>query len=64
MRERAYRSRGDRRPAARRDESWVAEKEERGGGRSLLGWGLLLAAGAAVAVEWPAIQRYLKMRSM
>jgi hypothetical protein len=27
-------------------------------------FGLLVGAGAAVAKEWPSIQRYLKIKSM
>ena len=32
--------------------------------KKLLFLGLLVGAGAAVAKEWPNVQRYLKMRSM
>jgi hypothetical protein len=32
--------------------------------KKLLFLGLLVGAGAAVAAEWPNIQRYLKIRSM
>ena len=32
--------------------------------KKLLFFGLLVGAGAAVAKEWPSIQRYLKIKSM
>lgn len=32
--------------------------------KKLLFLGLLVGAGAAVATEWPNIQRYLKIRNM
>ena len=32
--------------------------------KKLLFFGLLVGAGAAVAREWPSIQRYLKIKSM
>jgi hypothetical protein len=32
--------------------------------RKLLFLGLVLGAGAAVAKQWPEIQRYIKMRNM
>jgi hypothetical protein len=32
--------------------------------KSVLTLGLMAAAGAAVAVQWPEIQRYLKVRQM
>jgi len=32
--------------------------------KKLLFFGLLVGAGAAVAAEWPNIQRYLKIRNM
>jgi uncharacterized protein DUF6893 len=32
--------------------------------KKLLFLGLLVGAGAAVAAEWPSIQRYLKIRAM
>ena len=32
--------------------------------KKLLFLGLLVGAGAAVAKEWPNVQRYLKIRSM
>jgi hypothetical protein len=32
--------------------------------KKLVFFGLLLGAGAAVAVQWPDIQRYLKIKSM
>jgi hypothetical protein len=32
--------------------------------RKLLFFGLLVGAGAAVAAQWPEIQRYMKIRSM
>ena len=32
--------------------------------KKLLFFGLLVGAGAAVAAEWPNIQRYLKIRAM
>jgi hypothetical protein len=38
-------------------------KEIRINTRLLVG-GLLAATGAAVAVQWPEIQRYLKVRAM
>ena len=32
--------------------------------KKLLFIGLLVGAGAAVAAQWPEIQRYMKMRAM
>jgi len=32
--------------------------------KRLLLLGLVLGAGAAVAAQWPEIQRYMKMRNM
>jgi hypothetical protein len=32
--------------------------------KKLLFFGLLVGAGAAVAKEWPQLQRYMKIRSM
>ena len=32
--------------------------------KKLLFLGVLLGAGAAVAAQWPEIQRYIKMRNM
>jgi hypothetical protein len=32
--------------------------------KKLLFLGLFVGAGAAVAAEWPSIQRYMKIRSM
>jgi hypothetical protein len=32
--------------------------------KKLLFLGLLVGAGAAVATQWPGIQRYMKIRSM
>ena len=32
--------------------------------KKLLLFGLVLGAGALVAVQWPDIQRYIKMKSM
>ena len=32
--------------------------------KKLLFFGLLVGAGAAVASEWPSIQRYLKIKRM
>ena len=32
--------------------------------KKLLFFGLLVGAGAAVAAQWPEIQRYMKMRAM
>ena len=32
--------------------------------KKLLFFGLVLGAGAAVVVQWPDIQRYLKIKSM
>jgi hypothetical protein len=32
--------------------------------KKLLFFGLLVGAGAAVAKEWPSIQRYMKIKSM
>jgi hypothetical protein len=32
--------------------------------KKLLLFGLLVGAGAAVAVQWPEIQRYMKIRAM
>ena len=32
--------------------------------KKLLFFGLLVGAGAAVAKEWPQLQRYLKIRAM
>jgi hypothetical protein len=32
--------------------------------KKLVFLGLILGAGAAVAVQWPEIQRYMKIRSM
>jgi hypothetical protein len=32
--------------------------------KKLLFFGLLVGAGAAVAAQWPEIQRYMKIRSM
>jgi hypothetical protein len=32
--------------------------------KKLLFLGLLLGAGAAMAAQWPEIQRYIKMRNM
>jgi hypothetical protein len=32
--------------------------------KKLLLLGLLVGAGAAVAVQWPEIQRYMKIRAM
>jgi hypothetical protein len=32
--------------------------------KRLLLLGLVLGAGAAVAAQWPEIQRYIKMRNM
>ncbi len=32
--------------------------------KKLLFFGLVLGAGALVAVQWPDIQRYIKMKSM
>jgi hypothetical protein len=32
--------------------------------KKLLFLGLLVGAGAAVAREWPSIQRYMKIRAM
>jgi hypothetical protein len=32
--------------------------------KKLLFFGLLVGAGAALAKQWPEIQRYLKIRSM
>jgi hypothetical protein len=32
--------------------------------KKLLFFGLLVGAGAAVAKEWPQLQRYMKMRNM
>jgi hypothetical protein len=32
--------------------------------KKLLFFGLALGVGAAVAMQWPEIQRYMKMRAM
>jgi hypothetical protein len=32
--------------------------------KKLLFFGLVLGAGAAVAAQWPEIQRYMKIRAM
>jgi uncharacterized protein DUF6893 len=32
--------------------------------KKLLFFGLLVGAGAAVAKEWPQLQRYMKIRNM
>jgi hypothetical protein len=32
--------------------------------KKLLFFGLLVGAGAAVAKQWPEVQRYLKIRAM
>jgi hypothetical protein len=32
--------------------------------KKLLFFGLVLGVGAAVAAQWPEIQRYMKMRNM
>jgi hypothetical protein len=32
--------------------------------KKLLFFGLLVGVGAAVAAQWPEIQRYMKMRAM
>jgi hypothetical protein len=32
--------------------------------KKLLFFGLLVGAGAAVAAQWPEIQRYMKIRAM
>jgi hypothetical protein len=32
--------------------------------KKLLFFGLLVGAGAALAAQWPEIQRYMKIRSM